>query len=131
MLSLSTHNNDDFTEDSFWEKVKTFAKKAGVKVIYAALLLFYCLKDKDVPAWAKTVIIGALAYFISPVDAIPDVVPVVGFSDDLGALVAALGIVSVFIDKDIKKKAKTKLSDWFGDDILDDVDDIDGKLGTK
>lgn len=125
MASMS----DQYSEESFWEKIKKFGKKAGYKVVYAALLLFFCLKDGNVPAWAKTVIIGALAYFISPVDAIPDIVPVAGFTDDLGSLAAALGIVAVYINDDIKQKAKSKLVDWFGEDCLDDLDDIDSKLG--
>lgn len=120
--------SEQYSEESFWEKIKKFGKKAGNKVVYAALLLFYCLKDGNVPAWAKTVIIGSLAYFISPLDAIPDVVPIAGFSDDLGSLVAALGIVAVYINDDIKQKAKAKLADWFGEDGLDDLGDIDDKL---
>ena len=51
--------------------------KAGKEVIEKALILYYCLQDDDTPAWAKTTIIGALGYFISPIDAIPDLVPVV------------------------------------------------------
>jgi uncharacterized membrane protein YkvA (DUF1232 family) len=78
--------------------------------------------------WAKTVIMRALAYFISPIDAIPDLVPVAGFSDDLGSLAAALGIVAVYINDDIKQKAKIKLVEWFGEDCLDDLEDIDSKL---
>ncbi|WP_211217597.1 YkvA family protein [Paenibacillus ginsengihumi] len=120
--------SDHYSEDSFWEKLRKFGKKAGYKVVYAALLLFYCLKDGNVPAWAKTVIIGSLAYFISPLDAIPDIVPVAGFTDDLGSLVAALGIVAVYINEDIRQKAKVKLAEWFGDDCLDDLGDIDDKF---
>lgn len=128
---MSQQINDDFTEDSFWEKVKTFAIKAGVKVIYASLLLFYCLKDKNIPAWTKTVIIGALTYFISPLDAIPDAVPFAGFTDDLGALVAALVVVAAYIDEGIKQKSRAKLYDWFGRDTLEDIKEIDSKFGTK
>lgn len=120
--------SDQYSEDSFWEKIKKFGKKAGSKVVYVALLLFYCLKDGDVPVWAKTVIVGSLAYFISPVDAIPDIVPVAGYTDDLGSLVAALGIVAAYINEDIKQKAKAKLVDWFGADCLDDLEDIDNKI---
>jgi uncharacterized membrane protein YkvA (DUF1232 family) len=125
---LAPNLSDQYSEESFWEKIRKFGKKAGYKVVYAALLLFYCLKDGNVPVWAKTVIIGALAYFISPVDAIPDIVPIAGFSDDLGSLVAALGIVAIHINDDIKQKAKAKLTEWFGADCLDDLDDIDNKL---
>lgn len=75
--------------------------------------LYYALDNPETPAWAKTAIYGALAYFISPIDAIPDIIPVVGYSDDLGVLVAAVGTVSMYITKEVKKKAKKKASEWF------------------
>lgn len=127
-MKLANKLSEQYSEESFWDKIKKFGKKAGYKVVYAALLLFFCMKDGKVPKWAKTVIIGSLAYFISPMDAIPDVVPVAGFTDDLGSLVAALGIVAVYINDEMKEKAKAKLADWFGPDCLDDLSDIDDKL---
>lgn len=127
MTSIHEH----YSEESFWEKIKRFGKKAGAKVVYAALLLFYCLKDRDVPAWAKTTIIGALAYFISPVDVIPDVMPVAGFTDDLGTLIAALAVVAVYINDDIKLKAQEKVTEWFGLESLEEIKDIDAKIAKK
>ena len=82
------------------------AAKVGVKTIYAALLLYYTLQLPTVPAWAKTVIVGSLGYFIFPFDAIPDVVPAVGHADDLGVLAIALSSVAIHINESIKTKAK-------------------------
>jgi len=125
---MAENMSEQYSEDSFWEKIKKFGKKAGYKVVYAALLLYYCMKDGNAPPWTKTVIIGALAYFISPIDAIPDIVPVAGYTDDLGVLIAALGTVAAYIDDDVRQKAKAKLKDWFGAGCLDDLGDIDAKL---
>jgi uncharacterized membrane protein YkvA (DUF1232 family) len=105
----------EYSEDGFWSKVKNVFKKAGLKVTYLALTLFYTYQKKETPIWAKTTIIGALGYFISPIDAIPDLTPVVGYADDLGVLLAAVAAVASYIDKEVKKKAKDKLQDWFGD----------------
>ncbi|MBT2605311.1 DUF1232 domain-containing protein [Bacillus sp. ISL-53] len=66
----TTKYSDNFSEDSFWKKIKKIGKKAGVKVVYVALLLFYTLQKPTTPVWAKTVIIGALGYFILPIDLI-------------------------------------------------------------
>ena len=66
------------------------------------------------PAWAKAIIIGALAYFIMPLDAIPDAIPVAGYSDDLGALSAALAMVAMYITEDVKAQARSKMEEWFG-----------------
>jgi uncharacterized membrane protein YkvA (DUF1232 family) len=106
---------DDYSDSSFWEKVKGFAKTAGKEVIEKALYLYYAAQRSETPAWAKTIIYSALAYFILPIDAIPDFTPVVGYSDDLGALAAAVAAVSMYITEDVKSKAKQKLSDWFGE----------------
>ena len=104
----------DYSDESFWQKVKKYAKRAGEEVIEKALQLYYAAQDPDTPVWAKTVIYGALAYFIMPVDAIPDAIPVAGFTDDLGALAAALSTVAKFITPEIEKQARAKLRDWFG-----------------
>ena len=103
----------EFSEDSFWTKVKDFAIKAGKEVIEKALILYYCLQGPDTPVWAKTTIIAALGYFISPIDAIPDFTPVIGFTDDLGVLAAALATVAVYIKEEHKEKAKEKIKIWF------------------
>ncbi|NLK11147.1 MAG: DUF1232 domain-containing protein, partial [Staphylococcus equorum] len=68
-----------FSEGNFWDKILKFAKSAGLKVIYVALLLYYTMLKKELPSFVKPTILGALGYFISPVDAIPDITPVVGF----------------------------------------------------
>ncbi len=104
----------DYSEDSFWGKIKKYAKAAGVEVIEKALQLYYALQNANTPAWAKTVIVGALGYFISPIDAIPDITPLIGYGDDLGVLAAAIAMVSTHITDDIKEKATTKSKEWFG-----------------
>lgn len=58
----------------------------------------------------KATIYGALGYFIVPFDLIPDVMPVVGFGDDLGALGLALTMACMYIDAEVKDKARTKCS---------------------
>lgn len=83
----------NYSESGFWNKVKKVALKAGAKVIYVALILYYELADPNVSPKEKAIIIGALGYFILPLDLIPDAIPVLGFSDDLAALVAAYGYV--------------------------------------
>jgi uncharacterized membrane protein YkvA (DUF1232 family) len=106
---------DVYSESNFWNKVVKYAKIAGKEVIERALQLYYASQDPNLPPWAKTVIFGALAYFIFPVDAIPDLIPGVGYVDDLGVLAAAVVTVALYITEDVKQKARQKLRDWFGD----------------
>ena len=104
----------EFKDSEFWDKLKKFAKRAGAKVTYVALTLFYTLKKDSTPKWAKAAIIAAIGYFILPFDAIADFIPVLGLTDDLGVLTAALFSVAAFVDEGVKAKAKEKLAQWFG-----------------
>lgn len=103
----------EYSESNFWDKVKNFSKSAGKEVIGKALQLYYVLQEDNVPLKIKTTIYGALAYFISPIDVIPDVVPIFGFADDLGIIVASLAAVSLYVTDNVKKKANDKLKEWF------------------
>jgi uncharacterized membrane protein YkvA (DUF1232 family) len=106
----------DYSEESFWEKVGKYAKMAGKEVIEVALKLYFAARKPETPAWAKTVIYGALGYFIVPLDAIPDMTPVAGYFDDLGVLTFAFATCAMYIDEDVNNKAKQKIKDWFGED---------------
>ena len=79
------------------------------------LLLYYVLKDPSTPKQYKAMIIGALGYFILPLDLIPDVVPVVGYTDDIAALAGVLVAVAKCVSPEIKEQAKAKLAEWFGE----------------
>lgn len=107
---------EQFTETGFCNKIKMFGRQAGREVVERALWLYYAAQKPNTPKWAKSVIFGALAYFISPLDAIPDLTPLVGFTDDLGALAAALTMVTLYIDDEVKSLAAAKLALWFGDE---------------
>ncbi len=115
----------DYSETGFWKKVLGYAKSAGRDVVERALQLFYAAQAPDTPIWAKTVIYGALGYFIHVLDAIPDLTPVVGYSDDLGVLVAALATVAACITPEIEEQARRKLSQWFGEQPEDGPSDDD------
>lgn len=118
----------NYSEESLLKKIKSVFSKAGVSVIYGVLLLFYAFKDPAVPKRAKATIIGALGYFIAPIDLIADPIPGVGYGDDLAAIVAALGVVSIYITEETKRKARKKISEWFGDVSEEDLYDIDSRI---
>jgi uncharacterized membrane protein YkvA (DUF1232 family) len=103
-----------YDENAFWEKLKKFARKAGIKVSYAALLLYYVLKSPSTSGKDRAKIIGALGYFILPIDLIPDFIPVAGYTDDLAALVWGVYCVIKSITPEVKAQAAAKLHEWFG-----------------
>lgn len=102
-----------YSDEGFWDKLLRYAKVAGAEVVERALQLYYAAQDPNTPVWAKVVICGALGYFIVPLDAIPDPVPVAGYTDDLGVLAMAIATVAMYITPEVKQKAKQKMDDWF------------------
>lgn len=104
-----------YSDRAFWQKLAQHAKTAGREVVEKALCLYYAARRPETPAWAKAVIISVLAYFIAPLDAIPDFTPFVGFTDDLGVFAGALAMVAMYIDDDVKEAAAATTERWFGD----------------
>ena len=103
-----------YDDNAFWAKLQKFARKAGIKVSYAALLLYYVLKSPETSGKDRAKIIGALGYFILPIDLIPDFIPVAGYTDDLAALVWGVYCVIKSITPEVKANAAAKLHEWFG-----------------
>ena len=104
-----------FSDDQFWGKVKKLVRKAGIKIVYIALLLYYVMRNPATPKADRTKILGALGYLILPTDLIPDFLPVAGYTDDLAALTWALYSVAKNITPEVKIQARQKLGEWFED----------------
>ncbi len=117
-----------YSEKGLWEKIKSVSKSAGSKVVYAVSLLFYTMKDKSVSIKTKLTIVAALGYFILPTDAIFDLTPLIGYSDDLGVLLFALSQISTSITPEVKEKARDKLNDWFGEFSEIELQELDDKI---
>jgi uncharacterized membrane protein YkvA (DUF1232 family) len=113
-----------YSEPRFFKKLKRAARWAGAKVIYAALLLYYVLRSPDVSSADKAKIYGTLGYFILPSDLIFDFIPLLGYSDDMAAIMWAIKIVASNITPDIKAQAKAKLAEWFDNYDRKQIDDI-------
>lgn len=113
---LRTNYEDNYDERSLSRKISSYARVAGQKVIFQVFVLYYCLLDRDTPKWAKAPIISALGYFIFPLDAIPDIIVGAGYSDDLGVLVVAMGMVLAHVKDEHKDRAREQVARIFGND---------------
>lgn len=105
--------SNTYSESSFWDKIKSVALKVGAKGIYYALILYYVLQKEEVPYKTKALIVGALGYFVLPIDFIPDFMPIIGYTDDATGLLLVVTQVSKYIDEEVKNNAKYKVQDWF------------------
>jgi uncharacterized membrane protein YkvA (DUF1232 family) len=90
-----TAGDEHTVRSGFWPKVRRFA--AGLPFAEDLLTAYYCAFDRDTPLHVKTALMGALAYFVLPFDAVPDLLLMVGFADDAAALLAALRLVAAHI----------------------------------
>ena len=113
-----------FSFNGLMSKIKETAKKAGLKAIYMALLLYYALESPTCTALDKAIIYGALGYFISPLDLVPDILPLIGLSDDIAVLAWAYSRIRHNVSDMTREKAKTKLKIWFGDFDEKEIDDL-------
>ena len=113
-----------FSQSEFAEKISRIAKRAGSKLVYAALILYYTLQSDKVSKTDKAIIIGALGYMISPLDVIPDAIPIAGLTDDLAVLLYVLKKVWTGIDPEIIAKAREKLSRWFDEEEINEIQNL-------
>lgn len=95
---------EEYVERTLWTKIKQTA--ARVPFVPDVVAMYYTVRDAKTPFWARATIFAALAYFILPVDTIPDLLPFVGFSDDAGAIAAALAAVSAHMTDEHREKAR-------------------------
>lgn len=100
----------EFSEGKFWTKTLKIIKNVSFGVIEKALILYYSAKDEDTPKWAKSVVYGSLGYLIFPLDAIPDILPGVGYTDDISVIIAAFSTVALYIKEEHKSLAKDKIN---------------------
>lgn len=117
LLDKTVPYQKQFTERRFSNKLRK-AARVGRRPLELSLTLYYAFRDPATPAWCKTVIIGVLGYFISVIDAIPDLTPVLGYTDDIGMMAAALTVLGSNIRPKHREKAQTKVSS-----VLDDAEE--------
>ena len=115
---------DKFTRVDFVEKIQRIAKRSGVKLVYAALILYYTLESDRVSVKDKAIIIGALGYLISPMDIMPDAIPIAGLSDDIAVLIYVLKKIWGEVSDDVKEKSKAKLKAWFDEEEILSADQM-------
>lgn len=114
---------DKYSEEGLWKKIRENVTSIGIKLIYKALQLYYVAQSPQCPMKVKAGIYGALGYLISPFDFIPDITPIVGYTDDAAAIGIALLLAQMYINDEIKAQAKGKIKDFFGAKALEKLDE--------
>ena len=110
-----------YNDSSFLDKVTKYGKLIGITALYKAVQLWFVLQKPDVPAGTKAVIMGALGYLIAPLDFLPDLLPVLGYTDDMVAITFALIKVQGYIDEEVERKSKKLLAKIFGEESVSNL----------
>ncbi len=97
----------DSVRRRFWSKLKRVVGKLPFAEDLVAA--YYCAFDKETPRHVQAALLGAIAYFILPFDFVPDMLPVLGFTDDAAVLATAIRLVASHITKDHRQAARAAL----------------------
>lgn len=100
----ATTTIETFKAKTFWKKTKRLAGK--LPFLPDVVAMYHCMADPKTPAWVKVQIAGALVYFVSPLDVIPDFLAGAGYLDDAGVIIGTLKVVHTHITDEHRAKAK-------------------------
>ncbi|WP_431281011.1 YkvA family protein [Humitalea sp. 24SJ18S-53] len=89
-------------------------RRAGEAVAMEAMKAWHLAQDPATPRQTKMILYGALAYFVLPIDAVPDFLPGVGFTDDAAALTAALVATNAAMTEAVMERARASVQKLFG-----------------
>lgn len=101
-------------ERGFWTKLRKYIRH--VPFVQDAVAAYYCAMDGGTPLHVKAVLFGALAYFVLPIDIVPDIIAWVGFTDDAAVLYAAIRTVAPHIRESHHVQARAAIDRLAGDD---------------
>ena len=107
-MRAETRDEESFKR-RFWEKLRRVAGK--IPFAEDLVAAFYCATDPLTPKRVKLILIGAIAYFIFPTDAVADLLPIIGFADDAAVLAAAITQVAGSITEEHRAKARKSLGE--------------------
>jgi uncharacterized membrane protein YkvA (DUF1232 family) len=102
-------NSENALRQNFWRKLARVV--AQIPFADDLLAAYYCAFDRDTPTHVKATLVAAIAYFVLPVDAIPDFLPVIGFTDDAAVVATAIKLVTNHITPRHREQAKIKLAE--------------------
>ena len=104
-----------FSKNAFWKQMQKIVLHVGQKTVYTILLMYYAFVRKETPHWAKNIIIGVLGYLLTPFDAVPDLTPIIGYTDDIGVLTFGLVTIACYVNDEVRAKARERLEKWCGE----------------
>ena len=111
-----------------WKRIVRQFNGMGQQTVYAAMLMIQAFRRRETPLWAKNIIVGSLGYLLAPFDAMPDLTPILGYTDDIGVLSFGLVTIASYINDEVRVEARKRVKRLFGSLDLSSLQAIDSKL---
>jgi len=105
--AFTGHDNAATVQRGFWPKMAKYLGR--IPFAKEALAAWYCAMDPATPGRVKGMLLAALAYFVVPIDLIPDMLPGLGFTDDLTVLLTTIGLIRAHMRPEHRKRAEEAL----------------------
>jgi uncharacterized membrane protein YkvA (DUF1232 family) len=119
---------DLFLKFSLLSSLKKKIRYISSSLLYASLLMYYAFIRKETPFWAKRIVMGVFVYLFSPIDAIPDLSPIIGYTDDMGVMLYGLVLIAAYINADVRQSARGTLEKWIGPVDQETLRQVDARL---
>lgn len=106
LLPATIERNERIVREGFWRKLRRFAGRVPFATDIVAA--YYSARDPATPLRARAILLGAVAYFVLPLDVVPDALTIIGFTDDAAVLAAAITVAGAHITpahRDAARKA--------------------------
>ena len=113
-----------FDEIQLFDKLGVVGKKIGSKVVFYVIIMVTLIGDTKIPLKVRLVFMAALGYLILPTDLVADLLPAIGFTDDIAFLSFAISNAREYITPEVKDKAKEKMGQWI-DKEAEDAEIVD------
>ena len=108
-----------YDELRLFDKLRFVGKKIGSKVVFYVIIMGMLIADTKIPIKVRLVFMAALGYLILPTDLVADLLPIIGFTDDIAFLTYAVGSAREYITPEVKDRAKEKLGQWLKEEAED------------
>ena len=108
-----------YDELQLFDKLKFVGKKIGSKVVFYVIIMAMLIGDTKIPLKVRLVFMAALGYLILPTDLVADLLPAIGFTDDIAFLTFAISNAHEYITPEVKDKAKEKMGQWINNEAED------------
>jgi uncharacterized membrane protein YkvA (DUF1232 family) len=113
-----------YSEGDFLKKISKVSGKIGSELLVHLILLYYLVSDKKIPLKTRLIFIAALGYFILPTDLVADIIPGLGFTDDLAFIAYAFSTANDFISPELREKAQQKANSLLNKNSSEAIEEL-------